>query len=338
MSSSVMSDWNLWPPNQTVAEGTKNLTEAGYISVSRTGLWSSASSRRSDHLSIYHLFITISRADPTALLRNEKANQFYAGFVLVWPRVYLVSSSFLNRRASFVLSTMSSLKNHHRKSNINTIPTAVMKPPIICIILLPGLIILSFCPSQSSTSVSVVGWRDHHHSRFRLVQSCAEEYVETICLRASYTSSSFLSPRRLSSCCFTLLNIFCFICFGTNFIITGMRISSINQDEVRKSTQSIVRKSTQSKFCNKSPTRHLSFLAACSSYSSSLFFSFCLINWPNPFQNTPSVMNGNELYEWDELPQPFTRRILAMLRFHIGSSHIHILWGGLLVRVTQNPL
>ena len=72
------SDWNLWPPNQTVAKGTKNLTEAGYISVSRTGLWSSASSRRSDHLSIYHLFITISRADPTALLRNEKANQFYA--------------------------------------------------------------------------------------------------------------------------------------------------------------------------------------------------------------------------------------------------------------------
>ena len=49
-----------------------------HISVSRTGLWSSASSRRSDHLSIYHLFITISRADPTALLRNEKANQFYA--------------------------------------------------------------------------------------------------------------------------------------------------------------------------------------------------------------------------------------------------------------------
>ena len=32
------SDWNLWPPNQTVAKGTKNLTEAGYISVSRTGL------------------------------------------------------------------------------------------------------------------------------------------------------------------------------------------------------------------------------------------------------------------------------------------------------------
>ena len=179
------------------------------------------------------------------------------GFVFLWPRVYLVSSSFLNRRASFVLSTMSSLKIHHRKSNINTIPTAVMKPPIICIILLPGLIILSVCPSQSSTSVSVVGWRDHHHSRYRLVQSCAEEYVETICLRASYTSSSFLSPRRLSSCCFTLLNIFCFICFGTNFIITGMRINSINQDEVRKSTQS--------KFCNISPTRHLSFLSACSS-------------------------------------------------------------------------
>ena len=159
------SDWNLWPPNQTVAKGTKNLTEAGYISVSRTGLWSSASSRRSDHLSIYHLFITISRADPTALLRNEKANKFYAGFVLVWPRVYLVSSSFLNRRASFVLSTMSSLKNHHRKSNINTIPTAVMKPPIICIILLPGLIILSVCPSQSFTSVSVVGWRGHQRAR-----------------------------------------------------------------------------------------------------------------------------------------------------------------------------
>ena len=87
------------------------------------------------------------------------------GFVLVWPRVYLVSSSFLNRRASFVLSTMSSLKIHHRKSNINTIPTAVMEAPIICIILLPGLIILSVCPSQSFTSVSVVGWRGHQRAR-----------------------------------------------------------------------------------------------------------------------------------------------------------------------------
>ena len=58
------SDWNLWPPNQTVAKGTKNLTEAGYISVSRTGLWSSASSRRSDHLSI-----TFSSLYPEQTLR-----------------------------------------------------------------------------------------------------------------------------------------------------------------------------------------------------------------------------------------------------------------------------
>ena len=39
-----------------------------------------------------------------------------------------------------------------------------------------------------------------------------------------------------------------------------------------------------------------------------------------------------------ELPQPFPRRILAMLSFHIGPSHSHILWGGRLIRMTQYPL
>ena len=37
--------------------------------------------------------------------------------------------------------------------------------------------------------------------------------------------------------CSTQFKKFCFMCFGTNFSITGIRINSISQDEVRKSTQ-----------------------------------------------------------------------------------------------------